>query len=62
MDAVIVQQTSPDDAFKKFDAMATQQTEALRKLTKQVQECRQAHDDEGVKRTVNAYDEALERF
>lgn len=41
--------------------MATQQTEQLRKLTKQVQEYRQAHDDDGVKRTVNLYDEALER-
>uniref|UniRef100_A0A914VNJ5 Tetratricopeptide repeat protein 30 n=1 Tax=Plectus sambesii TaxID=2011161 RepID=A0A914VNJ5_9BILA len=62
LDAVITQQTSPDDAFMKFDVIATQQTDELRKLTKRVQEARQSHDDEGVKRTVDAYDEALERY
>jgi len=33
----------------------------LRKLTKQVTEARQNHDDETVKKAVNDYDEALER-
>lgn len=57
----MTQQTSPEEAYRKFDAMATQLTETLRKLTKQVQESRQNHDDEGVKKAINAYDEALER-
>ena len=49
-------------AFRKFDALATGHTEKLRKLTKQVQEYRQAHDDEAVKRVVEEYDETLEWY
>lgn len=47
-------------AFRKFDALATNHTEKLRKLTKQVQEHRQNHDDDAVKRVVEEYDETLE--
>ncbi|PVD38568.1 hypothetical protein C0Q70_01184 [Pomacea canaliculata] len=62
LEAVITRQTSPEEAYRRLDEMATKQTETLRKLTKQVQEARQNHDDEAVKRTVNEYDEALERY
>lgn len=62
LEAVITRQTSPEEAYRKLDEMATKQTEILRKLTKQVQEARQNHDDEAVKRAVNEYDEALERY
>ena len=49
-------------AFHKLDEIATHHTEKLRKLTKQVQENRQSHDDEAVKRAVEEYDETLERY
>lgn len=49
-------------AFYKLDAIATSHTEKLRKLTKQVQEHRQSHDDEAVKRVVEEYDETLEWY
>lgn len=62
IEAVITRQTSPEEAYRKLDEMASKQTEQLRKLTKLVQEARQNHDDEGVKKTVNEYDEALERY
>lgn len=62
LEAVITRQTSPEEAYRKLDEMATKQTETLRKLTKQVQESRQNHDEESVKRAVNEYDEALERY
>ncbi|XP_064618669.1 intraflagellar transport protein 70A-like [Lineus longissimus] len=62
LEAVITRQTSPEEAYRKLDEMAAKQTEALRKLTKQVQEARQNHDDELVKKSVNEYDEALERY
>ena len=61
MEAVITRQTSPEEAYKKLDEMASKQTEMLRKLTKQVQEARQNHDDDAVKKAVNDYDEALEK-
>ncbi|XP_064601290.1 intraflagellar transport protein 70A-like [Liolophura sinensis] len=62
LEAVITKQTSPEEAYRKLDEMASKQTETLRKLTKQVQEARQNHDDEMVKKAVNDYDEALERY
>ena len=36
MEAVITRQTSPEEAYRKMDEMASKQTETLRKLTKQV--------------------------
>ncbi len=36
MEAVITRQTAPEEAYRKLDEMASKQTEALRKLTKQV--------------------------
>jgi tetratricopeptide repeat protein 30 len=56
-----MQQTSPEEAYRKFDEIASKHTETLRKLTKQVQEARQNHDDESVKRAVGEYEDALER-
>ena len=37
LEALITQQTSPDEAYRKFDAIASKQTEQLRKYTKQVE-------------------------
>ena len=37
LEALITQQTSPDEAYRKFDAIASKHTEQLRKYTKQVQ-------------------------
>ncbi len=34
----------------------------IKEITLQVQEARQNHDDESVKKAVNDYDEALERW
>ena len=62
MEALITQQTSPDEAYRKFDAIASKHTEQLRKFTKQVQEARNNHDDESVKRNINDYDDTLGRY
>ena len=45
MEAVITRQTSPEEAYRKLDEMASKQTESLRKLTKQVSShCTRDHD------------------
>jgi len=62
LDATITQQTSAEEGFRKFDIIANTHAETLRKLTKQVQDARHAADDDEVKRMVNKYDEALERY
>ena len=36
LEALITQQTSPEEAYKKFDSIASKHTEQLRKFTKQV--------------------------
>ncbi|KAA3672981.1 tetratricopeptide repeat protein 30 [Paragonimus westermani] len=48
--------------YFRLDQMAAKHTEQLRRLTKTVQEARQAQDDEAVKRAVCDYDAALERY
>lgn len=40
LDATITQQTSPEEAFRKFDDMANDHMDELRKLTNRVQEVR----------------------
>ncbi|XP_073534207.1 intraflagellar transport protein 70A isoform X2 [Phyllobates terribilis] len=62
LDALITCQTAPDEAFLKLDELAGMLTEQLRKRTKQVQEARLNRDDEAVKKAVNEYDEALEKY
>ena len=39
LEALITQQTSPEEAYKKFDSIASKHTEQLRKFTKQVETC-----------------------
>lgn len=62
LDSLITQQTSPEEAYRKFDDLANKHTEALRKATKQVQEARLNHDDNAVKKAVTDYEEALDRY
>ncbi|KAI9098104.1 hypothetical protein DFS34DRAFT_619641 [Phlyctochytrium arcticum] len=62
IEATLLRQSSPEEAYNKFDDLATKHADALRKLTKQVQEARQNHDEETVKRAVNEYDDGVERY
>ncbi|XP_063306735.1 intraflagellar transport protein 70A [Pelobates fuscus] len=62
LDAMITCQTAPEEAFIKLDELAGMLIEQLRKLTKQVQEARHNRDDEVLKKAVNEYDEALEKY
>lgn len=57
----MLQHSAPEEAYRKLDDIASRHTEALRKLTKRVQEARQNHDDEAVKRVVTEYEDTLER-
>ena len=61
LDAIITSQTSPEEAFRALDEMCNQHTEQLRKLTRRVQDARQAQDDDAVKKAVNEYDDCLEK-
>ena len=62
LEAKIIQQTSPEEAYKKLEDMGMKQIETLRRLTKEVQETRKNHKDDLVKKTVQEYDENLEKY
>lgn len=61
LDALITQQTSAAEAYRKFDELGSRHIEVMRKLTQRVQEGRKKQDDEEVKVALNEYDEALEK-
>ncbi|XP_075221413.1 tetratricopeptide repeat domain 30 isoform X2 [Lycorma delicatula] len=61
-DALITQQSSPEEAYRKFDEIASRHTDALRKATKRVQEARDMHDDIAVKKSVADYEETLDKY
>ncbi|POM60185.1 GrxB family glutaredoxin [Phytophthora palmivora] len=62
MDATVTLQTSPEDAYRKYDELATKHVEGLRKLTKKIQDARLAQSNEDIKTSLKAYDDALEDF
>jgi len=62
LDATILLQTSPHEAYHKFDGLANRHIEVLRRLTKQIQDARLARENEAIKRSLKDYDEALERY
>ena len=62
LDAVIMAQTTPNDAYTKMDVLATRHVDGLRKLTKQIQEARDSRDNEAIKVALMDYDEGLDGF
>ena len=54
--------SAPEEAFQRFDALAGRHAEALRQLTKQVQDARVSRNTDALKSAVIAYEEALEAY
>ncbi|KAL5103544.1 Tetratricopeptide repeat protein 30A [Taenia crassiceps] len=62
IEAVIMRQSAPQDAYNRLDQMSGRCTEHLRNLTKRIQEARKAMDDEALKVAVNEYDMTIEKY
>jgi len=62
LDATIMVQTSPEEAYRKYDDLTNKHIENLRKLTKSIQDARMSKDNEAIKNSLKEYDEALERY
>ncbi|KAL3288507.1 hypothetical protein HHI36_002948 [Cryptolaemus montrouzieri] len=62
LDAVITLQTSPSEAYQKFDEIVSRHAELLRKYAKQTQEYRNNNETELVKKTVMEYEDCLEKY
>ena len=62
IEAVILRQKAPEEAYKSFDEMAFSITEDLRKATKKVQEESKNYRDEAAKKAIREYDDTLDLF
>ncbi|CAE7530322.1 ttc30a [Symbiodinium sp. KB8] len=62
LDAIIMTETAPEEAYRKLDLLASGHVEALRKHTKAIQDSRLGHQEAGVQDGLQVYDEALDRF
>uniref|UniRef100_A0A7S0YW97 Tetratricopeptide repeat protein 30 n=1 Tax=Polytomella parva TaxID=51329 RepID=A0A7S0YW97_9CHLO len=62
LQAAIMRSNRPEEAFRRFDELSTRHVEALRKLTKQIQDARIARENETIRKAITAYDDALEAY
>lgn len=62
LDGLITAQSSPAEAYRKFDILSQKHIDTLRKLTKRIQDAKVQHDTEGVRRALKEYDEALDEY
>lgn len=62
LDALIMGQTSKEEAYRKFDNLANQHIDQLRKYTKQIQDARLSRDNEEIRKALKDYDNALEKY
>lgn len=62
INALILQHTSREEAYKKFQEIGDQHITNLRKLTKKIQDARLAKDPEALKKSLKEYDDALEKY
>ena len=62
LDATLMVQTAPAEAYRKFDDLSKKHIDALRGLTKNIQDARLNRDNEAIKKSLKSYDDALERY
>lgn len=57
-----MQQTSKEEAYRKFEELANRHIDELRKNTKSIQDARIARDNDAIKKALKEYDESLEKY
>ena len=57
-----VELQAPAEAYRKFDDLSKTHIDALRGLTKNIQDARLNLDTEAIKKSLKSYDDALERY
>eukprot|EP00026_Physarum_polycephalum_P004296 Phypoly_transcript_04314.p1 GENE.Phypoly_transcript_04314~~Phypoly_transcript_04314.p1 ORF type:complete len:657 (+),score=128.79 Phypoly_transcript_04314:100-2070(+) len=62
LEAIIMRQSAPEDAYRKLDDLAKKHIDVLRKMTKQVGDAKHAREDDSVREAIKNYDEALEKY
>jgi len=62
LDGLILAQSSPEEAYRRFDELSAKHIEALRRGTKNIQDARKQRDQAAVKKHLNEFDEALSKY
>jgi tetratricopeptide repeat protein 30 len=62
LETIILQQTSTEEAYKKFEELANRHIDILRKNTKAIQDARISRDNDAIKKALKDYDESLEKY
>jgi tetratricopeptide repeat protein 30 len=62
LETIILQQTSKEEAYKKFEELSNGHIDVLRKNTKAIQDARLQRDNEAIKKALKDYDESLEKY
>lgn len=62
IDAAILTHTSPEESYRRFEDLNSYQAEGLRRITRIVHESRASRDDDALKQSFLAYDDALESY
>ncbi len=62
LETFILQQTSKEEAFLKFEELATKHIDMLRKKTKAIQDARIQRDSKAINTALQEYDAALDKY
>ncbi|EGR32453.1 tetratricopeptide repeat protein [Ichthyophthirius multifiliis] len=62
IDALILQNASPEEAFRRFEILSNKSIDNLRKITKDIQDARLNRDNESIKKSLKNFDDQLEKY
>ena len=62
LETFILQQTSKEEAYLKFEELANKHIDVLRKKTKSIQDARMARDSKAINAALQEYDQALDKY
>eukprot|EP00929_Paragymnodinium_shiwhaense_P065764 TRINITY_DN3294_c0_g1_i1.p1 TRINITY_DN3294_c0_g1~~TRINITY_DN3294_c0_g1_i1.p1 ORF type:complete len:647 (-),score=220.34 TRINITY_DN3294_c0_g1_i1:73-2013(-) len=62
LDVLILAQSAPEEAYRRFDEISAKHIEALRRGTKNIQDARRQRDQSAVKKHIGEFDKALSKY
>merc|ERR1712087_812043 len=62
LDCLILAQSAPEEAYRRFDELSAKHIDALRRGTKNIQDARRQRDQNAVKSFLSEFDEALAKY
>ncbi|KRX06803.1 hypothetical protein PPERSA_11448 [Pseudocohnilembus persalinus] len=62
VDSLILQNVNPEEAYTRFEKLANNHIDTLRKITKDIQDARLQRDNDGIKQSLKEFDDCLEKY